>query len=109
MCGLNQISIFWPSSGILPFVFLLRSIFQGQNSPLLANGSLKTAFKIMSRLQLREQGLSSRRSLEASNWVRTFERLFGLGRREFEEANLQKFKCSSGGGGGGGCPRPRGC
>lgn len=44
--------------------------------------------------------LSSRRSLEPSNWVRTFERLFGLGRREFEEANPQKFKCSSGGGGG---------
>ena len=125
MCGLNQISIFWPSSGILPFVFQLRSIFQGQNSLLLANGSLKTAFKIMSRLQLREQGqepmtmgswsgahdqqgLSSRRSLEASNWVRTFERLFGLGRREFEEANLQKFKCSSGGGGGGGGGWPGG-
>lgn len=56
MCGLK--SIFWPSSGILPFVFQLRSIFQGQNSPLLANGSLKTAFKIISRLQLHEQGLA---------------------------------------------------
>lgn len=49
--------------------------------------------------------LSSRRSLEPSNWVRTFERLFGLGRREFEEANPQKFKCSSGAGGGGGARR----
>ena len=82
--------------------------FQGRISPLLVNNALKTVFKWSLKVLLRHislwqswtvfdwrRNLSLRRGISVTMGG-AFERLFCPEEREFEQANLQKFKCPGG-------------
>jgi len=106
---------FSSSDVILPWVFFrfLQGLTDLQNrcSPLLVNNSFKRVFKRRLKVSLRH--ISLWKACKVFDWRRNlslkrgssvliggaFERLFCPEGREFEQANLQKFKCL------GGCPQ----
>ena len=114
--NLNRIYLlFWRNTPVSFFGFLQGlTDLKDRMSLLLVNNSVKRVFKRRWKVLLRP--ISLWKACEVFDWRRNlslkrgssvliggaFERLFCPDRREFEQANLQKFKCP-GGCPGGGC------